>query len=74
MVKSHEITDVEARFEVMRLHVASATLDFNNVQIAYTISIGLTQQSQSGLKAMLKLADTNLYQAKNSGRNQLVAL
>jgi PleD family two-component response regulator len=49
-------------------------VDFNNVQIAYTISIGLTQQSQSGLKAMLKLADTNLYQAKNSGRNQLVTL
>jgi diguanylate cyclase (GGDEF)-like protein len=69
-----ETTNVEARFEAMRLHVASATVDFNNVQIAYTISIGLTQQSQSGLKAMLKLADTNLYQAKNSGRNQLVTL
>ncbi|BBP00199.1 GGDEF domain-containing response regulator [Sulfuriferula nivalis] len=69
-----ETTNVEARFEALRLHVASAIVDFNNMQIAYTISIGLTQQSQSGLNAMLKLADTNLYTAKNSGRNQLVAV
>jgi len=41
-------------------------------KLIVTASIGLTYQYQASADAMLKIADENLYKAKNSGRNRVV--
>lgn len=58
--------------EAFRLCVAQSPVQFNDAVIHFTVSIGITRQRPSSLDDMLKLADENLYQAKETGRNRIV--
>jgi len=61
------------RLEALRLHVQENPFyGTSKTPIAYTISIGAYHGAKSSLKQMSKIADENLYHAKNSGRNQVV--
>lgn len=61
-----------AQCEGFRALVENSQVYFGDTLITHTISIGLTFRVQSGLDDMLKAADENLYQAKQSGRNRVV--
>jgi len=58
--------------ESFRLKVAQSQIRFNEAVINFTISIGMTRHLSSSLDGMLKLADENLYHAKQTGRNRIV--
>ena len=67
--------DISLRtMERIRKLVQEKTFHYRGKDINVTISVGLTVELSHSLEEMLKEADTNLYKAKNSGRNQVVAL
>jgi diguanylate cyclase (GGDEF)-like protein len=61
-----------ARCEAFRLKVEQSAALFGQAAIVYTVSIGITKLVSQSLDHMLKLADDNLYQAKQTGRNRIV--
>ncbi|CAM2069012.1 Diguanylate cyclase [Sulfidibacter corallicola] len=56
-------------FERVRQAVEAAKVNIPPVEMGVTISIGICTQLQSSLEHMIRLADKDLYQAKNNGRN-----
>lgn len=63
--------DTITRFEDLRQAVEDAEIDIGGTVIRTTISIGVCTEPDS-VKAMLKLADSRLYTAKETGRNRVV--
>jgi len=59
------------RMDSLREKIESTILDKNN-QISITVSMGLCSELQKDFEQMLKVADNNLYKAKNTGRNKIV--
>jgi diguanylate cyclase (GGDEF)-like protein len=60
--------------EKIRRLIEKATFKFEDTEIPVTISIGvasITQELQDP-QEFIRLADSNLYQAKQRGRNQVV--
>ena len=70
----HDIDLEPARthLEAFRLAVVDAPLPGHHHEIAMAVSIGITDSRGDDLDDMLKLADANLYRAKEGGRNRLV--
>ncbi len=60
------------RCEAFRAAVENSVATFKEIQIRFTVSIGIVRLVSSSLDDMLKAADENLYQAKKSGRNRIV--
>ena len=56
-----------------REHIANTSIESGNASIEMTVSIGLHHLLEETLDAMLKVADENLYSAKQGGRNQVIA-
>ncbi|WP_309568750.1 GGDEF domain-containing response regulator [Alteromonas gilva] len=52
--------------------ISSAPVQFNNIELAVTASIGLTTIPGHNIELMLTHADKLLYEAKQSGRNRVV--
>lgn len=72
-------TDIETAMQVaerIRIKAAELTTIYQDISIKFTVSIGLTVKimDDSSINSMLHRADKALYQAKNSGRNKVVAL
>ena len=63
---------VHELFEKLRGAFESEIIRFNTHEIRFTISIGVCMACKHTLEEMVKKADDLLYQAKNSGRNQVV--
>lgn len=61
------------RCENFRRKIESVPALFGEIPIQLTVSIGITCHLQANLDAMLTLADGNLYKAKASGRNRVIA-
>lgn len=62
--------------ERLRAGIAAHSMALpENVMLRFTVSIGCAHSTQAPLQieSLLKLADQHLYQAKNSGRNCVVA-
>ena len=60
--------------ERLREAIAAAALQHGDVAIATSVSIGLVEfHAPANLPRMLSLADEALYEAKNAGRNRVVA-
>jgi len=59
--------------ERLRQAIESATVKYNDIDINYTISMGIAQIDQSikSAETWLECADAALYKAKQSGRNQV---
>lgn len=61
-----------ARCEAFRVKVEQSAAMFGKTAVNYTVSIGITRLVSQSLDHMLKLADDNLYKAKESGRNRII--
>ena len=59
--------------ENFRQVIADKPIASGSDSIAITVSMGLNSQLASNFDDMLKIADQNLYQAKENGRNQVIA-
>jgi len=55
-----------------RLMIEHSSVDCEEETLTITVSIGATDAYGEDIDAMLKLADDNLYQAKETGRNQVI--
>ncbi|TPH16471.1 response regulator [Litorilituus lipolyticus] len=55
-----------------REKIAAQVITCDEAKISMTVSIGFNSHKEQHLDAMLKIADENLYKAKQSGRNQVV--
>jgi diguanylate cyclase (GGDEF)-like protein len=57
--------------DAFRLMVANQRLNIKGFDLHYTCCIGVCNKAINDLDAMMARADKNLYQAKQSGRNQI---
>ncbi|WED22460.1 diguanylate cyclase [Vibrio sp. JC009] len=60
------------RLEHLRTRIENTAIPFGNSEIRVTISIGATKAKRN-IDTMMSIADERLYQAKKSGRNQLIS-
>lgn len=67
------LKQAQDKLEQFRHVISQLQIDFNDQLITLTLSIGLTVQHQGNIERSLKLADENLYQAKEAGRNRVIA-
>ena len=58
--------------EKVREEVAQTEMRFNGESFKFTVSIGASAEFNGDAEATLRIADKNLYKAKQAGRNQLV--
>ncbi|WP_100643503.1 diguanylate cyclase [Alteromonas facilis] len=68
----HAPAQVVERLDAFRESLAQKPIRFQQEDIKITASIGVTTVGRKNLDAMLATADVLLYQAKSSGRNQVV--
>jgi diguanylate cyclase (GGDEF)-like protein len=61
-----------ARCEAFCRAVAQSPAMFDDQPIPFTVSIGLSRRLQADLEASLRLADEQLYLAKQQGRNRVI--
>lgn len=69
------LDEVLSRVDTARANVAAEPVLFENQQIEVSVTIGLTQfdgKSNLSLEECISKADANLYNGKNSGKNQCV--
>ena len=65
------LPEIQNQLESFRIEIESSEVNHGGHCITFTLSIGVADQG-GALDAMLKLADENLYQAKEAGRNQII--
>ena len=73
LIAEEDIHSTTERLEAFRMHIERETVSCGTTNIAFTVSIGGSHHLQENLDMMLKTADENLYHAKQSGRNRVVA-
>lgn len=59
-------------FETLRKKVENLEIESDNEIIKVTISIGITLQIGNILESTINIADQNLYEAKETGRNKVI--
>lgn len=72
LVADADLDRVRAQLESFRTAVADSLAPCEKEAIRLTVSIGLTDATTGDLDELLGIADTNLYRAKEQGRNRLV--
>lgn len=70
--KGCELETAGAFFEEIRNRVETSSIVYNKQTISFTISVGVAYHHHGPLQEMINHADEMLYQAKDSGRNQVV--
>lgn len=68
-------TELELASDLMnkfRQKIADTPLEFDEHTINVSVSIGIHHLPEDNLDAMLKIADENLYVAKENGRNRVI--
>jgi len=72
-----DVKTIQKRAEDLRAAVEQFAFEWNNNQLKVTLSIGITchkTNDTSSLDQLMTVADTAMYQAKNSGRNKVTLL
>ncbi len=70
-----ELSGGRAVAEKMRSHIGDAKIDYDGQLIKITITLGLVQmKDEEAFNACLKRADIALYEGKEKGRDQVVAV
>ena len=59
-------------FENIRKKVEKNKIVIDNIEINFTVSIGVCIEMKQNLEEMISSSDRMLYEAKNSGRNKIV--
>ncbi|MBU0631960.1 diguanylate cyclase [bacterium] len=67
---THEIME---KLQSIRHKVENSYVKENDTEISFTLSIGVCTSSEDTLQEMVNTADMLLYNAKNSGTNQILA-
>jgi len=73
LFKDIEQTQVIEQLEQFRQTIDSTPISCDDKSISITVSIGVNNDYQENIDTMLKVADQNLYKAKETGRNKVVA-
>ena len=75
LIPESDKTDVLAFGEKIRHQLAKTEVIYQNCRISFTVSLGLKtfDESITSVETMLKYADDALYEAKRSGRDQVVS-
>lgn len=63
--------DSKSLFEKIRLAFENNVITINNIELKFTVSIGVFYGLNENLEEMIKIADEGLYYCKNNGRNQV---
>lgn len=63
--------DSEKLFEKIRLAFEQNIIKINNIELKFTVSIGVFYGINDNLEEMIKIADDGLYYCKNNGRNKI---
>lgn len=63
--------DTKKLFEKIRLAFENNIIKINEIEIKFTVSIGVFYGTNENLEEMIKIADNGLYYCKNNGRNQV---
>lgn len=66
-------SDIDSFFNGIRKKIEAAEINFKDISIKVTVSMGISQNCHNSLEEMLSHADKMLYQAKENGRNQVVS-
>lgn len=62
---------IKDKLEIIRLEFENNTIEVNNIELSFTVSIGCSFSIAPTLDLMLQDADKELYSAKDGGRNQI---
>ncbi len=62
---------IKDKLEIIRLEFENNTIEVNNIELSFTVSIGCSFSIAPTLDLMLQDADKELYCAKDAGRNQI---
>ena len=71
------LESLQEKAERLRIAIEETVITHHNKRVVVTVSIGAyfkTGETQQSIEDCLRVADSLLYQAKNNGRNQVVAL
>lgn len=71
LLENIELEDVETLFEKIRHAFEMNVLKVGDIEITYTVSIGVCYGMEESLDDMVKKADEGLYYCKENGRNQV---
>lgn len=74
LLSNSKLDDIINIAQRIRETVEKETISHNNQHIKVTVSMGISIKNQNikDFKEFIKLADLNLYKAKESGRNRIV--
>ena len=70
--KGFDLEDLGVFFEEIRNRVEISSIVYNQQNITFTISVGISDDRHATLQEMINHADEMLYKAKHSGRNRVV--
>lgn len=63
--------DAEKLFEKIRLAFEHNIIKINDIELKFTVSIGVFYGLNDNLEEMIKISDDGLYYCKNNGRNKI---
>ena len=72
LLENITIDDTKKLFEKIRAAFESNVIKIEDLEISYTVSIGVCYGLENSLEDMIKVSDEALYDAKNSGRNRVI--
>jgi len=71
LLENIELEDVETLFENIRSAFEHNVLKIGEIELSYTVSIGICYGMEDTLDDMIKKSDEGLYHCKENGRNQV---
>ncbi|MEA1913771.1 MAG: diguanylate cyclase [Campylobacterota bacterium] len=75
VLNGYTLEEVNSKLEMIRKAFEENIIEITQrLSLKYTVSIGATMQLVGSFDEMMKKADENLYEAKNSGRNKVVLI
>jgi len=72
LLEEIDINNLQKLFEKIRAAFETNVIKTNDLEISYTISIGICFGLMDSLDDMIKLSDEALYEAKTTGRNRVI--